>query len=142
MVNENESEKVKIVDRRRFTESGEAKDSAHIEPQPNTQASPNTAEQQHADGPRGEESSVDFAGFIISLATQTLVMLGEVPHPETNVISPNIDGARQIIDILALLQEKTRGNLNPSEDRLLNDALLNLRMAFVNKMKSGSKSAS
>ena len=81
------------------------------------------------------EQQVTFSAFIMGLATQILVCLGEIPDPMTNQKSKNIMVARQTIDVLALLQEKTKGNLTPDEDKLLGDMLGSLRLAYVEAVK-------
>jgi len=75
----------------------------------------------------GEEAEVNFASFILSLATSALHFLGA--GEDGGSASPQ--SARQMIDILALLQQKTQGNLTQDEGKLLSDILYNLRMKFV-----------
>jgi hypothetical protein len=83
-------------------------------------------------GPRPELPRIDFATFVLSLSTSALYHLGLVPDPETNRPGPvNRVLARQTIDTLELLQEKTRGNLDGEEERLLESLLYELRMRFV-----------
>lgn len=86
-------------------------------------------------GSESPKAEVDFSSFVISLATQVVIHLGEIPHPESNQRVENFEAARQTIDILALLEEKTVGNLSQDESHLLKEALTSLRMAFVNKSK-------
>lgn len=75
---------------------------------------------------------IDFATFVLSLSTSALHHLGLVPDPETNQPGPvNKVFARQTIDTLELLQEKTRGNLDAEEERLLEGLLYELRMRYV-----------
>jgi hypothetical protein len=75
---------------------------------------------------------MDFSTFIVSLATSALCHMGLVDDPETGKPSaPNLDLARQTIDILAILEDKTRGNLAAEEARLLETLLYDLRMNFV-----------
>jgi hypothetical protein len=74
---------------------------------------------------------VDFATFILSLATSAQISLGAIPHPETNETSTHIPAAKQIIDVIAMLQEKTKGNLTRDEQTLIEQVLFNLRMHFV-----------
>jgi len=82
-----------------------------------------------------EQMEVTFSAFIMGLATQILVCLGEIPDPITNQKSKNIIVARQTIDVLALLQAKTKGNLTPDEDKLLGEMLGSLRLAYVEAVK-------
>ena len=60
-----------------------------------------------------------MATFIFSLSSSALVHLGEIPEPETNQTNVDLPIAKQIIDTLGMLQEKTKGNLDPDEERLL-----------------------
>ncbi len=82
--------------------------------------------------------SIDFATFIVSLSHSALLHLGDAPHPETNAIEANVALARQTIDLLGLLEEKTKGNLTGDEERLLTQVLFDLRMRFVETQKKGS----
>ena len=77
----------------------------------------------------------DFALFLSTLSMQVLVALGEVPHPATNQPEENPEQARYLIDILGMLQEKTKGNLTPEEAALLENILYELRMKYVAKVK-------
>jgi hypothetical protein len=97
------------------------------------------AERAGTDAPRGaarasgeELPRIDFATFVLSLSTSALYHLGLVPDPETNRPG-TVDKvlARQTIDTLELLQEKTRGNLDAEENHLLESLLYELRMRFV-----------
>jgi len=77
-------------------------------------------------------SSISFAGFVISLAHTAAVHFGDVEDPASGEKQPvNIEAAQQMIDILALLDEKTRGNLTAEERQLLDQVLYELRMRFV-----------
>ncbi len=74
---------------------------------------------------------VTFAGLVLSLNTTALLHLGELAHPETGEKNIALDLARSAIDTLALLQKKTRGNLDREEDELLTRVLYELKMRFV-----------
>jgi len=74
---------------------------------------------------------VTFSTFILSLNTTALIHLGELPHPETNEKKVNLDLARHTIDTLDMLREKTKGNLTPDEERLLENVLYELRMRYI-----------
>jgi hypothetical protein len=100
------------------------------------QAGPGAASRQAAD-PMPE---LDFPAFIISLATSAQISLGAIPHPETGQPEPNIPAAKQMIDILALLKDKTKGNLTKDEDALLDQVLFNLRMHYVRTVEGQKKS--
>ena len=82
---------------------------------------------------------IDFATFVLSLSSSAAYHLGLVPHPEDQTSTSNLPMAKQTIDILGILQEKTKGNLTGEEERLLGEVIYNLRMAFVNASKKSSK---
>ena len=75
---------------------------------------------------------LSFTAFIFSLMHTTAVHLGDAADPVSGLPgTPNLEGARQMIDILGLLEEKTRGNLTPEERQLLEQGLYELRMRFM-----------
>ena len=79
-----------------------------------------------------EAQGVTFTGFILSLATTAAVHFGDIADPTTGEQQePNLVAAAQMIELIALLQEKTKGNLSDSEVRLVDDLLYELRMRFV-----------
>jgi hypothetical protein len=85
----------------------------------------------------GEGAQVTFIGFVISLVHTAAHHLGDVADPATGQRSEvMLPAAQQIIDILALLEEKTRGNLSAEERQLLEQALYELRLRFVEVAKS------
>lgn len=80
---------------------------------------------------------MDFSTFVMSLASSAMVNLKQVPAPPGSEDLPlNLPAAKQIIDILGILAEKTRGNLDPSEDKLLSSLLYDLRMKYVDAQRS------
>jgi hypothetical protein len=79
---------------------------------------------------------VTFATFVFSMCSSALVHLGEVPEPETQRTVVDLDVAKQIIDTLGMLEEKTKGNLDPDEERLLKSMLYDLRVRYVQKSNS------
>lgn len=92
-------------------------------------------------GPEGESDtlpSIDFATFILSLSHSALLHLGQAPHPDTNRVEANLPLAKQNIDLLGLLEEKTKGNLTGDEERLLAQVLFDLRMRYVERSKESS----
>ena len=72
-----------------------------------------------------------FEAFIFSLATQALIQLGEMPAPPGVSVPKDVNAAKQTIDIINMLKEKTKGNLSGEEERVLNDMLHNLRMGIL-----------
>ncbi len=84
----------------------------------------------------GPLPKVDFTTLAISLGTSAMMHLGMVADPETGQpAEKRPELARQTIDTLEMLQEKTRGNLDPDEERLLQNLLTDLRMRFVEKQR-------
>ncbi|HVL68368.1 MAG TPA: DUF1844 domain-containing protein [Vicinamibacterales bacterium] len=78
------------------------------------------------------ESGLSFAQFVLSLGTTAAIHFGDLPDPASGERGePDLVAASQMIELLALLQEKTRGNLDAAEAKLLDDLLYDLRMRFV-----------
>ncbi len=78
-----------------------------------------------------EMPAINFSTFIFSLNSSALVHLGSLADPTTGNIQKELALAKQTIDILAMLQEKTKGNLTDEEDKLLGHILHDLRIKFV-----------
>ncbi|MCK6515786.1 DUF1844 domain-containing protein [Myxococcota bacterium] len=76
------------------------------------------------------ELQVSFASFLVSLGRTALEHLGDMPETESRA---DLDLARQTIDLLAILQDKTKGNLDAEEARLLESMLYELRMRYVKR---------
>ena len=77
-------------------------------------------------------SDISFTGFVLSLASSAAIHFGDLPDPGTGQKAQiNLEGASQMIGILALLEEKTRGNLTASERQVLEEVLYELRLRFV-----------
>jgi len=78
------------------------------------------------------ETSVNFVTFVYTLASNAAVHFGDVPEPgATETRQPNLAAAQHVIGLLAMLEEKTRGNLTPEERQFLDQALYELRMRYV-----------
>jgi hypothetical protein len=81
-------------------------------------------------------AQIDFYTFIFSLGSSAFIHLGDAPHPETGQpVKPDLALAQQTIDLLAMLKEKTKGNLTSEEEKFLDTLLLDLRLRFVEKSK-------
>ncbi|MGH0037633.1 MAG: DUF1844 domain-containing protein [Myxococcota bacterium] len=94
-----------------------------------------------SDEPRraGELPAIDFSTFVLSISTTALYQMGLVDDPETGQrAAPDTLLARQTIDTLEMLREKTRGNLDEDETKLFDSLLYELRMRFVELESSGS----
>ena len=81
---------------------------------------------------RGEPlPEISFSTFVMGLSTQALMHLGEIPNPVDKKTNIDFEGAKQMIDILGILQKKTNGNLETDEQALIEDVLYNLRMRYL-----------
>ena len=86
-----------------------------------------------------KKGTIDFYTFVLSLGSSAFVHLGDAPHPETGKpVEPDLLVAKQTIDIIAMLQDKTKGNLTEEEARFLDTLLTDLRIRFVQR-SSGKK---
>ena len=89
-----------------------------------------------------EASTINFVAFVLSLAHTAAVHFGDVPDPVSGSKSQaNLPAAQQMIDILALLEEKTRGNLSAEERQLLEQIVYELRLRFVEISKQSPAAA-
>jgi hypothetical protein len=81
-----------------------------------------------------KKGTIDFYTFVLSLGSSAFVHLGDAPHPETGKpVEPDLLVAKQTIDILAMLGDKTKGNLTSEEEKFLETLLTDLRIRFVQK---------
>ena len=86
------------------------------------------------------EPALSFTAFVLSLASTAAIHFGDLPDPVTGKpAEPHLDGAAQMIEILALLEEKTRGNLTPEERQFLEQVLYELRLRFVEAGSGGKR---
>ena len=79
---------------------------------------------------------INFPTFVFSLGTSVLMNLGEIPDPNTRESCRNLPLAKQTIDIMAMLQDKTKGNLTGEEESMLSNLLYELRMKYVSAVKA------
>jgi hypothetical protein len=125
----------KVEDRRRFSDTGDARPGQADAPAPSTDAA---AEPEKVREPATQVETrpeIDFSTFVISLSAQALAHLGEIPDPVQHAVRVDLDAARQVIDILGMLREKTKGNLDSAEDPLLKNILYDLRMKYVERIR-------
>ncbi|MBI3019215.1 MAG: DUF1844 domain-containing protein [Deltaproteobacteria bacterium] len=81
------------------------------------------------------QQAIDFSTFIFSLGSAALINLGITPNPLNNKTEKNLVEAKQNIDLLAILKDKTKGNLTPDEEKLMNNLLHSLRMHWISENK-------
>ncbi len=89
---------------------------------------------KNGQGPSGtgkKMPTVDFSTFILSLYSSALVQLGEIEDPTTGQKGKNLDLGRQTIDMIVMLEKKTRGNLDNDEANLIKSLVHEVRLAFV-----------
>jgi len=133
-----ESKGFTVQDKRRFSpDTGEARKDAPEEPNATVRAA--EQHEQTAENERDTENEplpeINFSTFVIGLSTQALMHLGEIGNPISGKVETDVPVAKHMIDILGMLKDKTRGNLNASEDRLMEDILFDLRMKYVEAVK-------
>jgi hypothetical protein len=135
MTKEQEEQGFRITDKRGFQEDGETRSpesSGKVEEKPagDPASSKDTINPDKDIPPR---PPIDFPSYVLSYYTQGLVLLGEVPNPYTNKKEEDVEAARHMIDILSMLEQKTKGNLDNEEQQLLESVLYELRMKFMAK---------
>ena len=96
-----------------------------------TEAGKTVHERSGKQGAAGDLPPLDFTSFILSLSTSVLMHLGVVENPVTKKTEKELPVARQTIDIIELLKEKTEGNLSEEETQLMVNVLRELRMLYV-----------
>ena len=79
----------------------------------------------------GQEEGIDFSSFIVSLGTQALMQLGLVKSPDGVAMPTDKAAAKQTIDIIGMLEARTKGNLTPDEIKLVTEVLHSLRLGFI-----------
>lgn len=130
----------KVHDKRRFTEEGEAREETAAEqPREPVEEPPSEPAPEPAPEPadrRQELPPINFSTFIISLSTQALMHLGEMSNPVTGEVEKDVEVAKQTIDIIGMLGEKSKGNLDETEEQLVREVLYNLRMRYVEAVRT------
>ncbi len=153
---EEKSKGFKVDDRRRFSAEGELKpqhrddaeaaDKPAASPAGASAAASQTAQTQGAGTSaaaasmhREPTAEISFETFVVGLSTQALVHLGEIPDPQNLQADQDLPAAQQLIDIIGMLKEKTRGNLGQQEQSLLDAILFELRMKYVERKRQASR---
>jgi Domain of unknown function (DUF1844) len=122
-----------INDRRAFTDGGEPRGDEATR----TAGKPAAADEPGEPGePQMGLPAVDFHTFVLSLGSSALLHLGELEHPDLGAPQKDLPLAKHTIDILAMLEEKTKGNLTPAEAKLIESLLYDLRLRFVEAKKA------
>ena len=143
---EGEGKAIKVTDRRMFTASGELRDEfRHLEDAPAVSSSAEVPEPPRSEAPAEErpreklrveklgQPEPEFADLISLLAQPASIYLRQAGMAADGSTSESLEMARLHIDLLAVLKEKTAGNLDPQDEMLLDDALAQLRFAYVER---------
>ena len=114
-------------------QGGEDKSSSETT-KPTASSQPSGSSSATHDAGHAHESHppLTFASFVFSLSTSALMLMGEQLDPRQGKVPVNLPQAKEIIDILSLLEAKTKGNLTAEEQAMLTDMLYALRMKYVN----------
>lgn len=124
-----------IKDKRIFSEETEDEKEAQAKPEPAEKEDEVPETEDAAVSEEAEEDfqfpEINFATFIFSLNSSVLVHLGVINDPATGQKVKNLALAKQTIDIMGMLEEKTRGNLTEDEESMLKNILYDLRMIYV-----------
>jgi hypothetical protein len=138
---EKESERgFRVQDRRRFTSTpddlhpGESPEQSAEHTPPEEPASPPHSEPRHS-ASSALHAEISFSSFLLGLSTQALMYMGEIPPVPGQAPQQDLSAAQQMIDVLALLKQKTVGNLDSAEEAILENALFDLRMRYVELAK-------
>lgn len=146
MTENNEDKGFAVKDKRMFTDKGDVKPEAVKEEKEKPSLEKEEVkleaaekEKQRVDGEVRENTAplpeINFATFLLSLHTSVLFHFGDFQDPATGETARNLPAAKQTIDILATLQEKTIGNLDGNEQGLLDGILYELRMRYIKESK-------
>jgi hypothetical protein len=126
-----------VTDRRSFVEGGDPPPREEAPTAP-PKAGPAVDAKADAAPATGAPTlpAVDFHTFVLSLGSSALLHLGELEHPDVGAPQKDLPLAKHTIDILVMLEEKTRGNLTPAEEKLIGSLLYDLRLRYVEAQKA------
>jgi hypothetical protein len=109
--------------------------SDHEHPHDHSHAHGHEPHEHHGHAP-SDTPEITFGTFLVSLSTQALMHLGDIPDPQTGRPEQDLVAAQQLIDIIGMLQQKTRGNLDREEGQLIDAILYELRMKYVERART------
>jgi hypothetical protein len=124
-----------IKDRRSFDKDGEIKEEKASEPTPSPEKE-KRQEPKAAEAERPPLPEVNFNSLVFSLSSSAFYNLGEIADPQTGQRQKDLPLAKHSIDILAMLSEKTKGNLDDEEEKFLDNILAELRIRYVKAVKN------
>ena len=88
---------------------------------------------------QSEGFRMDFSTFVLSLNASALIHLGEIPDPASKERTVSLSAAKHTIEILEIIKEKTKGNLDGEEEKLLDDVIFDLRMKYIKGIQPEKK---
>lgn len=142
-----ENEEVKVTDRRKFTAEGDRISPETVSETPAPSKSEGPAESDAASQEAGSKTAASSSGeapgadlfvtHVMALSQLGMIHLGQIENPTTGKVDADLPAAREVIDLLGMLRDKTRGNLTSEEQNLLDTWLYQLRMAF--SQQAGSR---
>jgi hypothetical protein len=122
-----EQKKGFVVKDKRFSAKKEEKEESIIKEEGNVEETP----REDSSAQEALLPEIDFTHFILSLSSSALIQLGEIQDPFTKKSAKNLPLAKQTIDLIGMLKEKTKGNLIPEEEKVIDYILYDLRMRYV-----------
>ena len=131
---DSDEKKFTVTDRRSFDPSGESK--APVAPAPEARPAHEAAPTKPAESPR-HLPPADFATLVLSLGSSAVMYLGQSDEPDGKKPPRNLPMAKHAIDLLTVLEEKTKGNLTSEEQQILESLLFDLRLRYVEALKVG-----
>ena len=138
MDEENKDSKFTIKDNRASLKSDDeakADDEKKKEAEAKAQAKEEAKNKEKKSGTPASEFEMNFSTFVMSLTSSAFYYLGDVPDPQTGEMHENLPAVKQTIDILLILQDKTKNNLSDDEDKLLEQLIYELQTKYVAKKK-------
>ena len=155
---DNEEVHFKVADRRKFNADGSLREGVTLEPaktavkepvsEPKASAEPSfdlenddaapglSAEDSVDEEIPGAQDPASFVNFLSTLATNAAAALGAIPHPATGKRSLDLESGKYWLEVISMLREKTKNNLHPQENRLLESLLADLRMQYVQLVRA------
>jgi len=134
----------RVEDRRRFVSTSDESQASDAPNRPEEE--PSVQEPQMSSPPSSgatgttasqPQPDISFSSFILGLSTQALIYMGEIPSSPGQPEQMDLPAAQQMIDVLAMLKQKTAGNLDAGEEAMLGNALFDLRMRYVELARKG-----
>jgi Domain of unknown function (DUF1844) len=127
---DDEEEKGFVVKDKRFSAKKEPEETPPSKEEKEKQSKVEAPRDEKAE-PSGPLPEITFTTLIFSLSTSALIQLGEIQDPMTNQTMKNLPLAKQTIDLVGMLKEKTKGNLTSDEDKFVENVLYDLKMRYV-----------